>query len=496
MRPLASPAVGLLVLPVVLGVVAACVDASPMDGRDEGGACVDGDRATIAVLGDMKVVGAMPAQIARGGYASLWEDVADVVAGADVAFANIEGALSCCRDGDGVEHPDPGDAFDGVVYTASGEHGLNFPPAFAHAVAALGVDVVSTANNHMLDREGFGLLRTLDALDAAGLAHAGTRRGAWEPWHAVTEVNGIRIAWLACTEWTNGAHSVEDEALILDCRVERDEVFALLEQLRGEHDAVIALPGGGLEDTLVPDEAFGAFLHELADRGATAVIATHVHNPQIPSTRSTPDGREVPVLTSRGDFFTFVNSIERQSSTIAHLGLVRRPDGVVVADAVAHVPVAWEATPDRAGLYAIDRHPGRFEEQRRLVVARWGAAGVRAPVLPIEPVPTCGRAAPTPEPEVVGAVADACGDDAACGAGLRCALVDERRRVGMCTQACASDDDCTIATGTGEAAVCLPGAFGDEGACVRTCEDDWPCQLVQRCEEHGGRTVCAPHALD
>ena len=51
---------------------------------------------------------------------------------------------------------------------------FNAPDEFARAVKSAGVDFVSTANNHCLDRGLDGLKRTLRILDETGLAHSGT----------------------------------------------------------------------------------------------------------------------------------------------------------------------------------------------------------------------------------------------------------------------------------------------------------------------------------
>lgn len=51
---------------------------------------------------------------------------------------------------------------------------FNAPDSVAEAVKKIGVDVVSTANNHCLDRGFAGLERTLTTLDRIGLDHTGT----------------------------------------------------------------------------------------------------------------------------------------------------------------------------------------------------------------------------------------------------------------------------------------------------------------------------------
>jgi len=51
---------------------------------------------------------------------------------------------------------------------------FNAPDSLADAVKALGIDAVSTCNNHCLDRGYDGLVRTLKVLDERGIAHTGT----------------------------------------------------------------------------------------------------------------------------------------------------------------------------------------------------------------------------------------------------------------------------------------------------------------------------------
>ena len=54
------------------------------------------------------------------------------------------------------------------------------PPSIATTIHDVGYDSCSTASNHSLDGGEAGIDRTLDALDAAGVKHAGTARSAAE----------------------------------------------------------------------------------------------------------------------------------------------------------------------------------------------------------------------------------------------------------------------------------------------------------------------------
>jgi poly-gamma-glutamate capsule biosynthesis protein CapA/YwtB (metallophosphatase superfamily) len=78
-------------------------------------------------------------------------------------------------------------------------------PEIVDALAGAGYDVCSTASNHSLD-DGFdGLVRTLDALDAAGIAATGTHRTAADAQRpTIVEAAGVRVGHVAGTFSTNG----------------------------------------------------------------------------------------------------------------------------------------------------------------------------------------------------------------------------------------------------------------------------------------------------
>ncbi len=80
------------------------------------------------------------------------------------------------------------------------------PQETLDAVKDVGYDLCTTASNHSLDDGWDGLVRTLDAMDARGIAHAGTARSQEEadaP-RTFTTADGVRIAVVTGTYDTNG----------------------------------------------------------------------------------------------------------------------------------------------------------------------------------------------------------------------------------------------------------------------------------------------------
>jgi poly-gamma-glutamate synthesis protein (capsule biosynthesis protein) len=78
-------------------------------------------------------------------------------------------------------------------------------PEIVDALAGAGYDECSTASNHSLDDGTDGLVRTLDALDAAGIGHAGTYRTQAESTRPqILDVHGVKVGHVAGTFGLNG----------------------------------------------------------------------------------------------------------------------------------------------------------------------------------------------------------------------------------------------------------------------------------------------------
>jgi poly-gamma-glutamate capsule biosynthesis protein CapA/YwtB (metallophosphatase superfamily) len=118
-------------------------------------------------------------------FSGVLAPVAPLLQGADLAVCHLETPVAA-----------PGGPYRGYPSFA-------VQPEIVDALAGAGYDLCSTASNHSLD-DGFdGVVRTLDALDAAGVAHTGTHRGPGEP-PTVVDAGGVRVGHVAVTFSLNG----------------------------------------------------------------------------------------------------------------------------------------------------------------------------------------------------------------------------------------------------------------------------------------------------
>jgi len=84
---------------------------------------------------------------------------------------------------------------------------FNVPPQIITASKAVGYQACTTASNHTIDRSTDGLLRTLDALDAAGLKHTGSYRTEAESQGIlIMQTPAAKIAIIQGTYGLNGLY--------------------------------------------------------------------------------------------------------------------------------------------------------------------------------------------------------------------------------------------------------------------------------------------------
>lgn len=192
--------------------------------------------------------------------------VGDILAGADIAVANLESAVGVT----GTPAP--------KAYT------FRAPPIAVEALTLAGIDLVSLANNHSLDYGPESLAETRALLADAGILSVGAgpdRTAAHAP--ARIEIDGLAIAFLAyvtvpvegggfdprtwdATDETPGVAWLDIPAMVAD-----------IEAARAAADLVVVLLHFGIEWELEPSEAQREQARAAIDAGATLVIGSHPH---------------------------------------------------------------------------------------------------------------------------------------------------------------------------------------------------------------------------
>jgi len=341
------------------------------------------------------------ARTADGGYDFVQEmtPAEHWIAGADLALCHLE-----------VPIAPPGSA-------PSGYPSFGAPAQIAASLAAVGWDGCSTASNHSIDRGQDGIAATLDALDAAGLGHAGTSRTAAEAtttqMYELTRYDRtVRIAHIAATYGTNGSPVPADRPwsveLIDTAKIVRQATAA---RAAGA-DLVVASIHCCAEYVAQPTDRQVAVAAELAASGEIdLVIGHHAHVPQpIARLDGGPRGEGMWVAYGLGNFLSNQGAhccTARTDSGLLLQASIRQPvDGparvtgvswtaVTMALADGHtVQPLSELVADEGvgvGVGSLSAAELTTRHSRVLDVVGTAAPETTTPPTPTGPAPTIGR---------------------------------------------------------------------------------------------------------
>ncbi len=299
---------------------------------------------TLLAVGDLMGHGPQrsAAQTADGyDFNPCFEPVRDIISGADLAIGNLETPLA------------------GSASGYSGYPAFNNPDAFAEAAAEAGFDVLTTANNHALDRGLQGLITTRDTLERIGLATTGTARTAEEAGLVLTrDVEGVTVAILAYTYGTNGLTPPVGSRWAVNV-IDRDAMTADIDRARTDGaDVVIVSVHNGVEYERQPSVSQKALELAMVEAGADIVLGSHPHviQPMQVVQAERPDGttRDAFIIHSLGNFVSSQRDRFRDAGVIVSLTLSKNlRSGEVSLVRVEYVPTWVDSTGDSGALYRI-----------------------------------------------------------------------------------------------------------------------------------------------
>ena len=274
------------------------------DGRTSRAVVVRSRNVTLAAVGDVNLGDATATTIAARGLTHPWTSVGPALRAADVAFANLECAISTR----GAPFPK--------------QYAFRGSPAALRAMRdAAGIDVVDLANNHVGDYGTAALLDTVAwsrRLGMTAVGAGGSLAAASQP--RVVERLGLRIAFVAFSNilpsefFATPSRPGTQPATI-------DRIRAGVAAARRDADVVIAAFHWGVELDLAENATQRAFAAAALDAGATAVIGGHPH--VLQPLRAVDGGRRV-VAYSLGNFVFASHRATTVRTGILHLDLSAR----------------------------------------------------------------------------------------------------------------------------------------------------------------------------
>lgn len=236
---------------------------------------------------------------------------------------------------------------------------LNFPDSFASAVKNAGFDLVTTASNHLLDRDVNGAVRTLDVLDEIGLEHIGSYRNADEKQDSrikLIERDGLKIAVLAYTYGSNNYEvaDLSDGGLSYITSVISGTSGELFEKLKKNvekdfadakalaPDLIIVLPHIGTQFSNSSDEEQNLWFDIFKQNGADIILGDHPHAVE-PAVLEEYNGRRVFTAYCPGNFANIYREKQGDTSMLVDV-YIDRNDKKIIGGSV--VPLYTQSPAD------------------------------------------------------------------------------------------------------------------------------------------------------
>ncbi len=159
---------------------------------------------------------------------------------------------------------------------------FNSPVEIGHTLKSMGVDLVSIANNHMLDRGEKGLLKSIRNLDRIGLEYDGGYKSFEDQDRLrIFKTNGLRICFVSYTRGTNFIKVPEDKPYLANSLKEINplKIYSTLRRIKKNKlaDVIVVNMHFGEEYHLYPSSTQKEISASLADAGADVIVGHHPH---------------------------------------------------------------------------------------------------------------------------------------------------------------------------------------------------------------------------
>ena len=261
-------------------------------------------------------------------FSYVFEDIKDYISSADIAIGNLE------------------TTFAGKERGYSNYPRFNTPEQLATNLKDLGIDVLSTANNHSMDTGYSGLVSTLEFLDQAGISHTGTYASAEaQNQILVKDVNGIKIAFLAFTYGTNGIPVPKENSYCVNTPLDEDLILNQISLAKAQNpDLICASMHWGNEYQLIPNDTQEDLTDLLFQNGVDMIFGSHPHvlQPMEKRTVILEDctAKDCFVIYSLGNFISGQTKDNTRNSVILDIQITKNEKtNETSIDSVSYVPI-------------------------------------------------------------------------------------------------------------------------------------------------------------
>lgn len=191
-----------------------------------------GSRATLSFVGDILIHEALYRSVVSDTqhFTQLWRLTNPLIQKANFSVGNLEGPAALGVDKTGRDRGDVGFNYDGVIYSGT-QFLFNYHPRILQDLMNSGYDLLTVANNHVLDRRSLGIDKTLRAADSVGIFTVGARHSQERngDFYKLVKIQDMNIAFLGCTEMTNGIPDTKDQVLF--CYRDSEKILGIIKEI-------------------------------------------------------------------------------------------------------------------------------------------------------------------------------------------------------------------------------------------------------------------------
>lgn len=192
----------------------------------------------------------------------------------------------------------------GVEMGLSSYPTFNSPQEVGDAFIDAGVDIVSTANNHSLDKGERGILAEIDYFNRVGLPYVGAfKDSADQQTLRIQNVNGISMAFLSYTYGTNGIPIPKGKDYLVNL-IDHEKMKSEIKRAKDNADVVIMSIHWGNEYQRIPTSQQKELAQLLVNEGADIIFGHHPHVLQPMEWLTDQNGRKAFVVYSLGNFLS------------------------------------------------------------------------------------------------------------------------------------------------------------------------------------------------
>lgn len=193
-------------------------------------------------------------------FSPAFKYVKTYIEGADIAIANFETVTA----GNDLEF--------------TGFPRFNSPEESILGIKESGFDILSTINNHSLDRNKHGIINTINIINKYGLKNIGTYKTP-DRLQLIEDINGIKIAFIGYTFSLNGLDSLlkDDEEFMVN-KLDEALIKADIDYLNLNNvDIIIAYLHWGNEYQKEPTIYQSELANKMIEWGTDIILGSHPH---------------------------------------------------------------------------------------------------------------------------------------------------------------------------------------------------------------------------